>query len=201
MLEDDGLDYIRAVGNLSNLKQIAKHNGSQSSTGLGHTRWATHGKVSEQNAHPLTGCDEHRIAVVLNGIVENFRELRTSLEKAGHEFSTETDAEVVVHLVEKHYDGDLAAAVRARLPGARGPLRVRRRPPATIRSSSSARGVQCPLIVGVGDGEMFLASAATAFLRDTNRLQLIEDGEVVSITPEGATFTSVENGSDRSSAR
>ena len=72
MLEDEGLDYLRAVGNLKNLKQVAKHNGSQSSIGLGHTRWATHGRVSEQNAHPLTGCDEHKVAVVLNGIVENF---------------------------------------------------------------------------------------------------------------------------------
>src|SRR3954471_4433046 len=86
--EENSLSYIRAVGNLANLKQIAKHNGSQSSTGLGHTRWATHGKVSEQNAHPLTGCDEHKLAVVLNGIVENFRELKTSLENDGHTFTT-----------------------------------------------------------------------------------------------------------------
>ena len=84
MLEDEGLDYLRAVGNLKNLKQVAKHNGSQSSTGLGHTRWATHGRVSEQNAHPLTGCEEHKVAVVLNGIVENFRELKLSLEEKGH---------------------------------------------------------------------------------------------------------------------
>jgi glucosamine--fructose-6-phosphate aminotransferase (isomerizing) len=195
MLEDDGLDYIRAVGNLSNLKQIAKRNGSLSSTGLGHTRWATHGKVSEQNAHPLTGCDDKKIAVVLNGIVENFRELRAALEKDGHDFDTETDAEVVVHLVEKHYKGDLAAAVRAayrELEGHFAFVVIHRDHPEQLVGAR----VQCPLIVGVGDGEMFLASAASAFLRETNRLQLIEDGEVVSITPEGATFTCVENGSD-----
>ncbi len=195
MLEDDGLDYVRAVGNLSNLKHIAKHNGSQSSTGLGHTRWATHGRVSEQNAHPLTGCDDAKIAVVLNGIVENFRELKASLERDGHEFGTETDAEVVVHLVERHYDGDLAAAVRAayqELEGHFAFVVVHRDHPEQLVGAR----VQCPLIVGVGDGEMFLASAATAFLRETNRIQLIEDGEVVSITPEGATFTSIGNGSD-----
>ncbi|HEY7149678.1 MAG TPA: glutamine--fructose-6-phosphate transaminase (isomerizing) [Gaiellaceae bacterium] len=193
MLEEDGLDYIRAVGNLSNLKKIAKHNGSQSSTGLGHTRWATHGKVSEQNAHPLTGCDEHKVAVVLNGIVENFRELKNSLEKDGHKFGTETDAEVVVHLVEKHYDGDLAAAVRAAYQDLEGHFAfvvVHQDHPEQLVGAR----VQCPLLVGVGDGEMFLASAAAAFLRDTNKIQLIEDGEVVSITPEGAEFTSIENG-------
>jgi glucosamine--fructose-6-phosphate aminotransferase (isomerizing) len=193
MLEEDGLDYIRAVGNLSNLKQIAKHNGSQSATGLGHTRWATHGKVSEQNAHPLTGCDEHKIAVVLNGIVENFRELRTSLEKAGHTFTTETDAEVVVHLLEKHYDGDLAKAVQAvyqELEGHFAFVVVHKDHPEQLVGAR----VQCPLLVGVGDGEMFLASAATAFLRETNKIQLIEDGEVVSITPEGAAFTSIASG-------
>src|SRR5262249_4637982 len=76
MLEDDGLDYVRAVGNLQALKEAAGSNGSESTTGLGHTRWATHGRVSEQNAHPLAGCDGQKLAVVLNGIVENFRELK-----------------------------------------------------------------------------------------------------------------------------
>ena len=194
MLEDEGLDYLRAVGNLKNLKQVAKHNGSQSSIGLGHTRWATHGRVSEQNAHPLTGCDEHKLAVVLNGIVENFRELKLSLEKKGHEFTTETDAEVVVHLIENHYHGNLTEAVKATYKELEGHFAF-----VVVHSDHpeelvGAR-VQCPLLVGVGEGEMFLASAAVAFLRDTNKIQLIEDGEVVSITPEGATFTSVENGS------
>jgi glutamine---fructose-6-phosphate transaminase (isomerizing) len=194
MLEDEGLDYLRAVGNLKNLKQVAKHNGSQSSTGLGHTRWATHGKVSEQNAHPLTGCEEHKVAVVLNGIVENFRELKLSLEKKGHVFKTETDAEVVVHLVEEHYSGDLTEAVKATYKELEGHFAF-----VVVHSDHPEQlvgaRVQCPLLVGVGDGEMFLASAAAAFLRDTKKIQLIEDGEVVSITPEGATFTSVENGS------
>ena len=194
MIEDEGLDYLRAVGNLKNLKQVAKHNGSQSSTGLGHTRWATHGKVSEQNAHPLTGCEEHKVAVVLNGIVENFRELRLSLENKGHQFTTETDAEVVVHLMEEHYDGNLTEAVKATYKDLEGHFAfvvVHHDHPEELVGAR----VQCPLLVGVGDGEMFLASAAVAFLRDTNKIQLIEDGEVVSITPEGATFTSVENGS------
>jgi glucosamine--fructose-6-phosphate aminotransferase (isomerizing) len=193
MVEDEGLDYLRAVGNLKHLKQVAKRNGSLSSTGLGHTRWATHGKVSEQNAHPLTGCDERKVAVVLNGIVENFRELRASLEQKGHEFTTETDAEVVVHLVEEHYDGNLTEAVKAtynELEGHFAFVIVHKDHPEELVGAR----VQCPLIVGVGEGEMFLASAAAAFLRETNKIQLIEDGEVVSITPEGATFTSVENG-------
>ena len=193
LLEDEGLDYIRAVGNLANLKKVAKHNGSQSSTGLGHTRWATHGRVSEENAHPLTGCDDRKAAVVLNGIVENFRELKSSLEADGHKFTTETDAEVVMHLVERHYEGDLVEAVRAvygELEGHFAFVVIHRDHPEQLVGAR----VQCPLVVGVGDGEMFLASAVTAFLRETRQMQLIEDGEIVSITPQGATFTSVDDG-------
>src|SRR4051812_11862442 len=111
--EDGGLAYVRAVGNLDNLiREAAEHDGDLANHGLGHTRWATHGGVTEPNAHPLTGCSEHTLAVVLNGIVENYRELRESLLAEGHTYRSETDAEVVSHLVERHYEGDLVEAVR-----------------------------------------------------------------------------------------
>jgi glutamine---fructose-6-phosphate transaminase (isomerizing) len=193
LLEDEGLDHVRAVGNLEHLKVAAEKNGSESTTGVGHTRWATHGKVSYENAHPLTGCVEDEIAVVLNGIVENFRELKESLAAEGHGFSSETDAEVVAHLVERFYSGDLVEAVRAvyrELEGHFAFVVAHRDHPGMLVGAR----LQCPLVVGVGDGEMFLASSIAAFLRETRRVQLIEDGEVVAITPEGARFVSIEDG-------
>jgi glucosamine--fructose-6-phosphate aminotransferase (isomerizing) len=193
LLEDDGLDYVRAVGNLDFLKEAAGQNGSVSTTGLGHTRWATHGRVSEQNAHPLVGCDHSKLAIVLNGIVENFRELKGSLEADGHTFNSETDAEVIVHLIERHYEGDLAEAVRAayrELEGHFAFVVIHHDHPGLLVGAR----LQCPLLVGVGDGEMFLASMTAAFLRETRKIQLIDDGEVVAITPEGATFYCVETG-------
>jgi len=185
--EDEGLDYVRAVGNLQNLKDAAGSNHSSSNHGLGHTRWATHGAVNEQNAHPLTGCEDGDVAVVLNGIVENFRELKGSLVAEGHTFHSETDAEVVAHLVERHYAGDLTEAVRAtytELEGHFAFVVLHNDHPALLVGARR----QCPLVVGVGDGEMFLASAFAAFLAETRRVQLIEEGEIVAITPEGARF-------------
>ncbi len=185
--EAAGLDYVRAVGNLQQLKEVAGANGSRATHGLGHTRWATHGGVTQGNAHPLAGCDGGRIAVVLNGIVENFRELRDSLRADGHTFSSETDAEVVVHLVERHYDGDLAEAVRkayVELEGHFAFVVIHHDHPDLLVGAR----LQCPLVVGVGENEMYLASSIAAFLRETRRVQLIEDGEIVVITPAGAVF-------------
>src|SRR6266536_2975610 len=116
LCEGDRLEYVRAVGNLENLMEAAGSNGSTSRHGLGHTRWATHGAVNEQNAHPLAGCDPGKIAIVLNGIVENYRELREQLIVAGHTFHSQTDAEVVVHLLEREYEGELAEALRVQFP-------------------------------------------------------------------------------------
>ena len=196
LVETDGLDYVRAVGNLDQLKEAAGPNGSHATTGVGHTRWATHGKVSFENAHPLTGCADDEVAVVLNGIVENFRELRDSLVAEGHDFSSETDAEVVAHLVERHYTGDLVEAVRAtyiELEGHFAFVVAHRAHPGMLVGAR----LQCPLVVGDGDSEMFLASSIAAFLRETRRVKLIEDGEVVAITSAGVRFFPVDGGPSR----
>jgi glucosamine--fructose-6-phosphate aminotransferase (isomerizing) len=187
LLEDDGLDYVRAVGNLQFLKDAARGNGSSSTTGLGHTRWATHGGVTEENAHPLTGCDAAKIAIVLNGIVENYRELRTMLLAKGHTFTSETDAEVVVHLLEEEYDGDLAGALGRVYPQLEGHFTIvaihRAHPNVLV-------GVRCqtPLVVGIGEDENFLASHVVAFLSETRRAVFPDDGEVIEITPAAARF-------------
>jgi glutamine---fructose-6-phosphate transaminase (isomerizing) len=193
LLEEDGLDYVRAVGNLANLKEAAGPNGSVSTTGLGHTRWATHGGVTEENAHPLTACDERDMAIVLNGIIENYRELREELQASGHTFTSETDAEVVVHLLEGAYDGDLVAAARAayaRLEGHFTFVIIHRDHPNHLVGVRH----QTPMVVGLGDGENFLASNLAAFLAETRRVQFPDDGEIASVTPEGVTFTDATTG-------
>src|SRR6185436_6880766 len=118
--EADGLEYVRAVGNLQNLKEAAGPNGSTSTTGLGHTRWATHGGVTEANAHPLTACDDRALSIVLNGTGENYRQLREELQAEGHVFRSETHAAVLSHLLERAYEGDLAAALQAIYPRLEG---------------------------------------------------------------------------------
>src|SRR3954463_9382449 len=151
LLEEDGLDYVRAVGNLQILKEKAGPNGSVSTTGLGHTRWATHGGVTEANAHPLTACDDSQMSIVLNGIVENYRELRESLQEAGHRFSSETDAEVVAHLLEDAYEGDLVAAMRtayAKLEGHFTIVLIHRDHPNHLVGVRH----QTPMVVGLGEG-------------------------------------------------
>jgi glutamine---fructose-6-phosphate transaminase (isomerizing) len=193
LIEDEGLEYVRAVGNLDQLKAETGLDGSASTTGVGHTRWATHGKVSYENAHPLTACVEDEVAIVLNGIVENFRELKESLEADGHQFSSETDAEVVAHLIERNYSGDLVEAVSkaySELEGHFAFVVIHRDHPDMLVGAR----LQCPLVVGIGEDEMFLASSIAAFLRETRRVQLIEDGEVVLIKKDGASFYSVEDG-------
>jgi len=189
--EEGGLVYVRAVGNLQNLKREAGPNGSRSTHGLGHTRWATHGGVTERNAHPLTGCDDGKLSIVLNGIVENYRELRESLSADGHAFSSETDAETVVHLIERHYRGDLVEAVRAayrELEGHFAFVAIHHDHPDLLVGAR----LQCPLVVGIGVGEMFLASNAAAFLRETRLVQFPDDGDIVAITPDGAVFTTLD---------
>ncbi|CAN5831996.1 glutamine--fructose-6-phosphate transaminase (isomerizing) [soil metagenome] len=190
LLEDEGLTYVRAVGPLENLIKRAT-NGSTATTGLGHTRWATHGAVTEENAHPLTGCHPEQVSIVLNGIVENYRELRASLATEGHTFTSETDAETVTHLVERHYRGDLVEAIRlafAELEGHFSFVVIHSDHPGLLVGARH----QVPLVVGIGHDETFLASNAAAFLRETRLVQFPGDGEIVSVTPAGPVYVNVD---------
>jgi glutamine---fructose-6-phosphate transaminase (isomerizing) len=194
LLEDGGLAYTRAVGNLQNLKERVGMNGSAATTGLGHTRWATHGGVTEENAHPLAAEDAEKLAIVLNGIVENYRELRERLSELGHVFSSETDAETVTHLIEEHYDGDLVEAVRlayAELEGHFAFVVIHRDHAGMLVGAR----LQCPMVVGVAEGEAFLASNAAAFLSETRAVQFPDDGEIAVITAEGSRFLRADDGS------
>jgi len=191
LLESAGLVYVRAVGPLDNLKSRARTNGSTATTGLGHTRWATHGGVTEENAHPLAGCDASKLSIVLNGIVENYRELKESLSADGHVFTSETDAETVTHLVERHYEGDLVEAVRlafAELEGHFAFVVIHHDHPGLLVGARH----QVPLVVGIGSDEMFLASNAAAFLAETRTVQFPGDGEIVALRADGASFRHVD---------
>ncbi len=200
VLSGDTIDAVRAVGNLSSLRAaidarspgehaaVALAEPPQPATGIGHTRWATHGRVTEQNAHPHYDTAD-RIHIVVNGIVENYLELKRRLCEDGAQFTSETDAEVIAHLISHHYAGDLVAAVRAAYAELRGHY-------AFVAISADQPGVlvgarnECPLIVGRGDGEQFIASAIPAFLSETRRVQYINDDEIVVLEPDGVSFQS-----------
>jgi glutamine---fructose-6-phosphate transaminase (isomerizing) len=181
---------VHSVGNLERLRvAVAESNGHLTgSTGIGHTRWATHGRVTEANAHPHWDTSG-RVHIVLNGIVENWTELRDRLRAEGAEFTSETDAEVVAHLVAAHFDGDLVEAVRLAYNELRGHYAFVAMSADDPKVLVGARK-ECPLVVGLGDGESFIASAIPAFLSETRNVQLVHDGEIVAITPEGSRFLS-----------
>jgi glucosamine--fructose-6-phosphate aminotransferase (isomerizing) len=203
VLADDRVDAIRAVGNLTALRgAIARREEALSArvdapavavaerpapqTGIGHTRWATHGRVTEENAHPHYDTTDS-VHIVVNGIVENYIALKARLVQEGAVFTSETDAEVIAHLVAHHYDGDLLAAVRAAYAELRGHY-------AFVAMTAYEPGLlvgarkECPLIVGRGEGETFIASAIPAFLRETRHVQYMEDDELVVLRPDGAEF-------------
>jgi glutamine---fructose-6-phosphate transaminase (isomerizing) len=198
LIVGDTIDSVRAVGNLDHLRDaLSAQAGAETggvatatrtaTTGIGHTRWATHGRVNEDNAHPHYDTAD-RVHVVVNGIVENYLVLRERLSDMGAVFTSETDAEVIAHLVAHHLaSGSLFEAVRAafnELEGHYAFVALALDEPDTLVGARK----ECPLIVGRGEGETFLASAIPAFLRETRSVQYIENGEIVEITPEGTTF-------------
>jgi len=202
-LQSDGrLDCVRAVGNLSALRTAVEEeeagNGGvavaapPATTGIGHTRWATHGRVTEENAHPHFDAD-NRVHIVVNGIVENYMELKDELLAEGVEFTSETDVEVMAHLIAEELEetGDLTEAVRRaynRLRGHYAFVAVAAEEPGVIVGARK----ECPLIVGRGDHEQFLASGIPAFLAHTRDVQYIEDGEIVTVRPDGVEFMTAD---------
>jgi glucosamine--fructose-6-phosphate aminotransferase (isomerizing) len=189
VITDERIESVRAVGNLDALR--AKLDSAPphavggavalaqrpATIGIAHTRWATHGRVSERNAHPHTDSAD-RVHVVVNGIIENYLALKQRLAQSGSVFSSETDAEVIAHLIAELYEGDLAEAVRgayAQLEGHYAFVAISLDEPDVLVGARK----ECPLVVGRGDGEQFIASAVPAFLAQTRRVQIVENGEIV----------------------
>ncbi|MHB1341210.1 MAG: glutamine--fructose-6-phosphate transaminase (isomerizing) [Coriobacteriia bacterium] len=187
IVNDDVLDVVRRVGKLVNLKETVAERPMPGNVGIGHTRWATHGAPNELNAHPHVDCTG-RIAVVHNGIIENYLSLREQLAAAGHKLRSETDTETVAHLVEAHFDGDLAAAVRKtlkQLDGAYALGVVHLDHPGTIVAARK----DSPLIIGIGEDENIVASDIPAVLEYTREVLVLHDGEVATVTAGGVTVT------------
>jgi len=179
------LECYKRQGRISEAEKNASMLGG--TIGIGHTRWATHGVPSDINAHPHFDCHK-RIAVVHNGIIENYAELKEELMSKGHAFSSETDTEVIAHLIEQHYNGDLFDAVRTSLPeltGSYALLVIAEGEDRIVAARESS-----PLVLGVGDNEMFAASDMTPLLDHTERAIYLEEGDIAVITPDNVDIFS-----------
>jgi glutamine---fructose-6-phosphate transaminase (isomerizing) len=206
LIVDDRIEAVRSVGNLSALRAkldgaaVGSANGGgtdsgegavaiaqrPATTGIAHTRWATHGRVSEENAHPHYD-SEDRLHVVVNGIVENYMPLKQRLAAQGSVFTSETDAEVIAHLLAAHYDGDLVTAVQSACGELQGHFAFVAMSLSEPELLVGARR-ECPLVIGRGEHEQFIASAVPAFLAHTRSVQYVENGELAVLRPDGVTI-------------
>src|SRR3974390_2105547 len=184
---DDQLEVRRAKGKLRNLEDAIRLSPVDGSFGIGHTRWATHGRPTEENAHPHRDCHGN-IVVVHNGIVENYLALKRQLQAEGHEFKTETDTEIIAHLVEKHFKGNLEDAVRTavkQLTGVFALAVISRSDPNKIVAARSGP----PVVIGIGDNEYFVASDVPAILSHTRDMFFLADGDMAVLTSEGVRLS------------
>src|SRR5216683_6617836 len=185
--DDQTLVIRRASGKLRNLEDVLKLDPVDGNYGIGHTRWATHGRPTEENAHPHRDCTGD-IVVVHNGIVENYLSLKQQLQHEGHQFKTETDTEVIAHLVEKYFKGNLEEAVRAavkQLTGVFALAVLARTDPNKIVAARNGP----PVVIGLGDGEYFVASDVPAILHHTRDMFFLADGDMAILTPEGVRLS------------
>ncbi|NUM80410.1 glutamine--fructose-6-phosphate transaminase (isomerizing) [bacterium] len=193
IIEDDHLEIRKSAGKLSELENIVKTEKFRGTVGIGHTRWATHGVPNTNNAHPHIG-DRGDIAIIHNGIIENYAALKIELQKKGHSFHTDTDTETVVHLIEEFYENsnDLETAVREALlcvKGTYGIAVVSARDPYKIVVARHGS----PLVLGQGNDEFFAASDASAIVAHTRQVVYLEDNEMAVITLDGITTKNMEN--------
>jgi glucosamine--fructose-6-phosphate aminotransferase (isomerizing) len=177
------LEVRKAVGKVERLERVLTIDRPRGATGLAHTRWATHGRPSEANAHPHTDC-EARLAVVHNGIIENYRELRRRLAAEGHRFRSETDTEVIAHLIETHRGEGLEEAVRRAVAELRGAYAVACIAVDAPETLVAVRSGSSPLVIGIGDGETFLASDIPALVGETRQILLLQEGEIATLAPD-----------------
>src|SRR6266511_3079919 len=189
--ESHDLEIRRAEGKLRNLEEVIRLSPLDGTYGIGHSRWATHGRPTEENAHPHRDCSG-RIVVVHNGIIENYLELKRELQNQDHAFQTETDTEVVAHLIEKHLSrdaaGGLEAAFRRALAELRGIYALVAMSADEPDKLVSAR-LGPPIVVGLGDGEYFVASDIPALLPYTRDIFFLGDNEIVTLTRGGVRVT------------
>ena len=184
---DGSLAVRRASGKLRNLEEAIRMNPVDGSYGIGHTRWATHGRPTEENAHPHRDC-KGDIVVVHNGIIENYVALKQQLLAEGHEFHTETDTEVIAHLIEKYSNGNLEDAVRKAVRDLSGLFAlaiVSRLDPNKIVVVRAGP----PAVIGLGDGEYFVASDVPAILSHTRDVLFLADGDIAVLTPDGVRLS------------
>ncbi|MBM3734450.1 MAG: glutamine--fructose-6-phosphate transaminase (isomerizing) [Acidobacteria bacterium] len=190
--EQNILSVRRASGKLRNLEETVRETPVAGCFGVGHTRWATHGRPTEENAHPHRG-PKGDVVVVHNGIVENYLQLKHKLESEGHRFVSETDTEIIAHLIEKYLDGNLEDAVRRALQEIRGVFAL-----GVLARSDPGKivGVRFgpPAVVGLGEQEYFLASDVPAILQHTRDIIFLDDGDMAVITADGVRLTSFDGG-------